>query len=346
MLVLGPRTWPCSPRSRSRRSRRRARPRACSPRRRRSSRRSGRRRSPPAPAALPRRARPRRTRARPWRGSTARSRPAVRAPIAMPAGTSIRSSSSSATPSPRSSPITPAPRLRAGHQADVRQARLEAAAQRVAARRARAPRRRARGRRGRGSSSSSSTATVVEPELRADPHDRARDRRVAHDEHARRGQAGSRKTSIAPPDRHGFWTVTAPSSLATSTPSGPTSPRRRTAGSAAARPRRSPAPAASRRARCARRTTPPTKPSIVPSPSTSATLPGLDARRALRAHHGRGHERLARRRRAPALAATWRRGIIAAARVAPASPPRRAPGCRACRCARPRASRAARRSRR
>ncbi len=35
------------------------------------------------------------------------------------------------------------------------------------------------------------------------------------------GSAGSMKISIAPPDRHGFWTVTAPSSLSTSRPSGP-----------------------------------------------------------------------------------------------------------------------------
>ena len=32
---------------------------------------------------------------------------------------------------------------------------------------------------------------------------------------------GSRKISIAPPDRHGFSTVTAPSSADTSRPSGP-----------------------------------------------------------------------------------------------------------------------------
>ena len=72
--------------------------------------------------------------------------------------------------------------------------------------------------------------------------------------------------------------------------------------------------------------------------------PGLDAGRALRADHGRGHER---DRRAAASSCDRRAsaaGIIAAARGVPASPPRRAPGCRACRCGRPRGSRAARRS--
>ena len=39
---------------------------------------------------------------------------------------------------------------------------------------------------------------------RASTH-RRRDRRVADDEHAGAGARAQRKTSIAPPDRHGFW---------------------------------------------------------------------------------------------------------------------------------------------
>ena len=170
-------------------------------------------------------------------------------------------------------------------------------------------------------------ATIVEPELRR----RARalaPRSACRPTTSTRGagSTGSRKISIAPPDRHGFWTVTAPSSTGASSPvlvvlaaAVGKDPQQH-------RLRRSRAPSASTRARSARAQTPPTKPSIVPSASTSATSPGFDARRPLRPHNGRGHERRALPRRAPALAATSSAPIIAAARDAPASPPRRAPG--------------------
>ena len=56
-------------------------------------------------------------------------------------------------------------------------------------------------------------------QLGADPHHRARDRRSPPTTSTRgAGTTGSRKTSIAPPDRHGFCTVTAPSSTWSATP--------------------------------------------------------------------------------------------------------------------------------
>jgi len=78
------------------------------------------------------------------------------------------------------------------------------------------------------------------------------------------------KTSIAPPDRHVFWTVTAPSSLISCSPSA--------ASPAVGRMRRSSgsplfiAFVAYSRTLCSAQT-PPAKPSIVPSLSTSATFP-------------------------------------------------------------------------
>ena len=56
------------------------------------------------------------------------------------------------------------------------------------------------------------------------------DRRVADDEDARAGSNGSRNTSIAPPDRHGFWIVVAPSSSDASRPT-PSSSRADPSGS-------------------------------------------------------------------------------------------------------------------
>src|SRR3954452_23770371 len=77
---------------------------------------------------------------------------------------------------------------------------------------------------------------------------------------------GSRKISSEPPLRHGLWATTTPSSTASSGPA-PGSSRSSTA-----------SPVSSARMAC-RRTlacaqTPPTKPSMVPSASTSAESPG------------------------------------------------------------------------
>ena len=152
----------------------------------------------------------------------------------------------------------------AGHQADVGQARLEPARAARSARRARGRRRPARGRR---------------PPARR----RRRPRRPCRGRARRpcapralaigvspttstRGEAsiGSRKISSEPPDRHGFCTVTAPSAAGASS-----SPGRMRSSSAS--------PVSSARSAC-RRTlcsahAPPTKPSIVPSPSTRAASP-------------------------------------------------------------------------
>ena len=63
----------------------------------------------------------------------------------------------------------------------------------------------------------------LEPELSAEPQQGAGDRRLAHDQDRWAGSIGSRNTSIAPPERHGFWTVTAPSASLPSSPLRPAS---------------------------------------------------------------------------------------------------------------------------
>ena len=101
--------------------------------------------------------------------------------------------------------------LGARHQADVRQARLEAAAQRVQLVAA-----------VRGHHQRDLVAVRVDP-VAVDRHHLEAElrpsRSTAHaigvsptTRMAGAGSTGSRNTSIAPPDRHGFWTVTAPSS--------------------------------------------------------------------------------------------------------------------------------------
>ena len=119
---------------------------------------------------------------------------------------------------------------------------------------------------------------------------------------------------------------------------------RRTAGSAAAPPRRSRiACSAYARTLCSAQS-PPTKPSIVPSAEHERDVAGL-RRWSAAARARRSRSRTARPgRRAPAARRDMAALIIAAARGGPASPPTRAPGCTACRCGRRRASRAARRS--
>ena len=351
MRGVAPRTWPCSPRSRSRPSRRRARATACSRRRRRSSRRSGRSRSggaaraATAGAAERAAARPRACRGgrrRSARGSTARSRPACGRRCRCPAGTSIRSSCSSGTPSRAQLGEHAGAALGAGDEADVGHARLEPAPQRV---QLVPPVRRDDEREiaRRAAPGAAVHGDEVEPELRAERRTAAAIGVSPTTRTRGAGSTGSRKISIAPPDRHGFCTVTAPSSIGDLPAARGLRRSARRERSAAAPPPRSRSPSARTRARCARAHTPPTNPSIVPSPSTSATSPALHARRALRAHDRGGHERRALLRRAPAPAATWRRSSLRRLGRAPASPPTRAPGCRACRCGRRRASRTARR---
>ena len=250
----------------------------------------------------------------------------------------------SATPSPRSSPSTAGAALAAGDQADVGQPGLEAAAQRVqlvAAVRGdderevarpriervavRGDQRRARARRRVRSSA---------PAIGVSPTTSTRGA----------GSTGSRKTSIAPPDRHGFCDRHRAVLARDLRPVGARRLVAERAGSAAARPRRSRAPAASRRARCARRRRRRRSPRSSRRRARArrcpaSTLVGRCARTTVAVTNGD-----ARRGELLRPPATCAADIIAAARGAPASPPTRAPGCRACRCGRRRASRAARRS--
>ena len=102
----------------------------------------------------------------------------------------MRASSSSGTPSPRSSASTPSPRLRARHEADVRHPRLEAAAQRV---QLVAPVRRDDEREVAGprlEAMPPSTPTTSSPSSAPIRRTAAGDRRLADDEHPRRGQHG------------------------------------------------------------------------------------------------------------------------------------------------------------
>ena len=247
MLVLRLELRPCSPRSRSRRSRRRARATACSRRRRRSCRRSGRRRAAArgcrragteragSLGAADRRAAhrddPRQDRERDL-GRRARADVEARRG---------RRSARAAPPARRrraARPSTPVPRL--GWRPARRTARPpRARGAACAARRGRARRPRARGRRARGSRSSPSARR---PRARARAPSRSDgrgDRRVADDEHPRRGQhrlqehldRAAREARVL----HGHGAVRARS---TSAGVGRRPPRR-TAGSAAAPPRRS-----------------------------------------------------------------------------------------------------------
>ena len=350
MPCFGPRTSPCSPRSRSRWSRRRARRGRARRRPRRSSRRSGR------PRAAPRRGRGGRgrdgglpsTRRSARRGAPRRS--AARIESAISAGgaradvepgrdVDARSSSSAHAVGAQLGEHAGAalgwrPGRRRGRPPRGRAQRVQLVApvrgddeREVAGRRLSVARRRRRRRRGRARRRS-----------RRPPGDR----RLADDEHPRRGQHGLEEDLdraagearvLRRSRRRPRWR--------SRRPSGP-SPRRSgrirssTASPVCERLQRS------RRARCARRRRRRRSPR---SSRRRARARRRPPRRwsALGAHDRRRHERLALARRAPALAATWRRVIIAVARAAPASPPRRAPGCRACRCGRRRGSRAARR---
>ena len=131
------------------------------------------------------------------RGRRCRSRPERRS----------AASCSSGTPSARSSVDHAGAALVARHEADVRHAGLERRGAACAARRVRARRRRARGRRPRARGC-----------LRRRRRGRARARRRAPDSAAAigvspttrtrgAGSTGSRKISIAPPDRHGLCAV-------------------------------------------------------------------------------------------------------------------------------------------
>ena len=102
--------------------------------------------------------------------------------------------------------------LRAGDEADVGQARLEAAAQRVQLvapvggddeRKIAGPRRRRR-RPARSTASSPSCAPISRTASAVGVAPTTSTRGA--------GSTGSRNTSITPPDKHGFWTTTAPSS--------------------------------------------------------------------------------------------------------------------------------------
>ena len=99
-------------------------------------------------------------------------------------------------------------------------------------------------------------------------HDRLGDRRAADDDQRAAGRWGSMKISSAPPLRHGLRSTTAPSIASTPSASPSSGTSRSSSGS----------PVSIARSEC-RRTedsahTPPTKPSMVPSGSTTAALPG------------------------------------------------------------------------
>ena len=284
----------------------------------------GRRRSSPGSRARSRRACARRCRGRPARRSA--------------------SSSSSGTPSPRSSASTPCRACgwrrgrRSGRPASSpRRSVCSSSRPCAATTSARSPGRGLESRRRR-------RGDGVEPELGADRAGRAPAIGVSPTTSTRgAGRTGSRKTSIAPPDRHGFWTVTAPSSrgdlvaraaLVVAERQDPQQQRLAALDRLAARTR----------ARCAPRRRRRRSPRSSRRPSTSADVsrPRRSSGRCARTTVAvtNGSPRSASSLRPP----RQRRRIIAAARAAPASPPRRAPGCTACRCGRRRASRAARRS--
>ena len=152
----------------------------------------------------------------------------------------------------------------AGHEPHVGQAGLQARGAGRAARRARARRPPGRGRRRAGSTSA--PGTVATSRSSSAPRRATAPAIGVSPTTSTRGEAsiGSRKISSDPPDRHGFCTVTAPSAAGASS-----SPGRMRSSSAS--------PVSSARSAC-RRTlcsahAPPTKPSIVPSPSTIAASP-------------------------------------------------------------------------
>ena len=212
-----------------------------------------------------------------------------------------------------------------------------------AARRGRAPRRRARGRRAAARGRRRSTLTTSSPSSAPIRSDGLGDRRVADDEHARRGQHRLEEHLDRAARQARVLDGTAPSSAADLARAALAVLGERQDPQQHAR-RSASACSAYARTLCSAHT-PPTKPSIVPSASTSATLPGSTlAGRCARTT-------VAVTNAAPSAASSSARReraavIIAAARAAPASPPTRAPGCTACRRARRRASRTARRSRR
>ena len=211
-----------------------------------------------------------------------------------------------------------------------------------AARRARARRRRARGRRP-PARAAAVDGDDVEPELGAEragppPRSACRRRRAraapaaparGRSRSRRRTGTGSARSRRRPRPR-------SPRPVPGSSPIGPSGTIRNSTASSV-----SIAFSEYTRTLCCAQT-PPTKPSIVPSPSTSATSPAFTL-------VGRcARTTVAVTNAVPSAASSCARRdtaalIIAVARGAPASPPRRGPGCRACRCGRRRASRAARR---
>ena len=247
-----------------------------------SSRRSGRSRAAPA-ARRPRR--PRRqsasggaavARRGARRRSCARIESAisagVRAPMSMPAGTSIRASCSLGHAVAAQLGEHARAALRAGDEADVRAGPPRGRGAACAARRARAPRRRARGRRAGGSRPSSVTRDDVEPELGADaagPPPRSASRRPrARAARAARAR-GTPRSRL--PTGTGSARSTAPSSAATGHRAalavlGERQDAQQHGLAALERLQRV-------RAHAVLRHMPPTKPSIVPSASTSATFP-------------------------------------------------------------------------
>ena len=178
----------------------------------------------------------------------------VRAPMSRPAGTSMRREELLGDAVAVQLADHAVAALPAGDEADVRQARLEAPAQRdelvapvaprrpargrpAAARGRRRPRAPRRARARRRSARPRRRSACRPPRGRAGPGRRARGRPRSHRPRGR-GSGPSRRRR--PPRRR--------------------PPPRRTGGCAAARPRRSPSPSASRRARCARRTRRPRSP--------------------------------------------------------------------------------------
>ena len=146
------------------------------------------------------------------------------------------------------------------------------------------------------------------------------------------GTTGSTNTSIIPPDRHGFCTVTTPRS--SSPPNGTTR---------SSTTRRSRSRAARTRARSARRSR------RRRSPRSSRPRARARCCRASRSSGAATRTTVAVANGTPCSASSCARrvragGIIAAARAGPASPPTRGRGCTACRGARRRATRTARRS--
>ena len=243
-------------------------------------------------AAAPRRGAPATISARIDRAISA----GVRAPMSRPAGVCSRARSSSARVERRAS--TASPRARLATSATYGTPASSAAAS-AAPRRGRARRRRR---------AASPALALAPPAATSKPDARGRARRAPGDRRRRRhdaargaGSRGSRKISSAPPDRHGLCDGDgAVARRASPSPGVRGDPQQQRLAGLQQR-------AAPAGARVDSAQTPPTKPSIVPSASTSAASPGPRAGRALGAHDRRVHERRAPRRAAPRAA---RPGVV------------------------------------